>query len=1134
MSLKYLFGPVSAMFAEQNLKRQRAEGTCLAFNSYGDTDLLVRGNDTWADVRGRFPARWEPEAIVLYLPNATVAPVLRSAPLPRIGLTPDWRLLWHHYRWQIANCDRVLADLAGVEVMQRAGFEHAQFANLSGMERAFLEYEWPTGLRDIDVLFVGNVNRAVQRRRMPWLHTVARLGRRWRVRIQTGTFGDNYRRFLARSRIVVHFSPTGKCGRRAFEAAAAGALVFQEAGNRELPAYYRDRQECVYYRPEDLENLLDHFLVHEAERLHIAGAARAKAQECTFESLWAEEMRKIEADWPAIRDGVSRGVAVDPGVELVGRCWQALSALRWSDLNLLADLERASKDLVPAAPWHNALGVLFARQSFPEGHQTVPAREMAIKCFRRAVADVPTFALAMMNLAEAYQMAGQRGSASETAKQALELLDRQRPLDALSREGIPLCHGFETFRVEWEEAAWQNAGDQDAEGQAKAQVMRWRLQGMLSGLTGELIHHYEAVLVRPDLAATQVGLGEALIRNERPREARNHFEKAAAGNPLDLEAARGLWQTLVSVGDLEAQRRLAEERRLVAQAAPQLVPMEPWFAPPRESGRELASIIILCCNQLEYTQRCLESVIHCTRSPYEIVLVDNASSDGTAAYLEQFRSTRGPDRVVVIRNDENRGFAFGCNQGVAIARGRSIVFLNNDTIVTHGWLDGLIRWSLHEWPKTGLVGPMTNGAPAPQWTKPGYENLQDLNEFAAKRRREFSGRYAKVRRLTGFCLLARRELLDRVGPLDDRFGIGFFEDDDLCFRAIDAGFQLILAQDVYIHHFGSSTFKGLGLDTRSHLSDNFKIFQQKWGPEWTNGYRMPPQAIAAPAEFGEAAAPPLAAEPIALPQLKSSLCIIVKNEEKNLPDCLRTAQGLFDEIVVTDTGSTDGTREVAQKFGARIVEFPWVDSFASARNAGLEVARGKWIMWLDADDRLDEGNQRRVKQLFATLGDEMDAYAVKVRSSLDFERKSFRLLDQVRIFRNHPKIRWDYRIHEQILPAVNCQGGVVRWSDVIVDHTGYQDPTLRQGKLARNLRLLEFEVAEKPDDSFALFNLGWTLLDFGKYEESLEPTFEEPGARHAAIVDRAKTTSFIIALQSASRTNGRGARGMSPRTEAVS
>lgn len=191
--------------------------------------------------------------------------------------------------------------------------------------------------------------------------------------------------------------------------------------------------------------------------------------------------------------------------------------------------------------------------------------------------------------------------------------------------------------------------------------------------------------------------------------------------------------------------------------------------------------------------QCLESLLRWPRAPYELILVDNGSTDGTPAYLDTLRCRRGPTRVEIIRNETNLGFARGCNQALAHAQGHYLVFLNNDTVLTPGWLDGLVKWSLHDWPAVGLVGPVSNGAPAPQGIRAPYESLSDLDAFAAQRRREFAGQCLPVRRVTGFCLLARRELLQQIGGLDERFGIGFFEDDDLCVRAREAGFRLLEA-----------------------------------------------------------------------------------------------------------------------------------------------------------------------------------------------------------------------------------------------------------------------------------------------------------------------------------------------------
>src|SRR5205807_2375680 len=104
--------------------------------------------------------------------------------------------------------------------------------------RDFLDGPAPDGPRDIDVLFVGNLHPAVQRQRLPWLARLTALADRWQVVIRTNVYGDDYRRLLRRARIVFNRGIRGECNQRAFEAAACGAILFQEAGNAEVPAYF--------------------------------------------------------------------------------------------------------------------------------------------------------------------------------------------------------------------------------------------------------------------------------------------------------------------------------------------------------------------------------------------------------------------------------------------------------------------------------------------------------------------------------------------------------------------------------------------------------------------------------------------------------------------------------------------------------------------------------------------------------------------------------------------------------------------------------------------------------------------------------------------------------------------------------
>jgi tetratricopeptide (TPR) repeat protein len=214
-----------------------------------------------------------------------------------------------------------------------------------------------------------------------------------------------------------------------------------------------------------------------------------------------------------------------------------------------------------------------------------------------------------------------------------------------------------------------------------------------------------------------------------------------------------------------------------------------------------------------------------------------------------------------------------------------------------------------------------------------------------------------------------------------------------------------------------------------------------------------------------------------------SLCIIAKNEEANIGACLDSVRGLFDEIIVLDTGSTDRTKEIAREYGAKVFDFQWIDDFAAARNACIEHASGDFIFWLDADDRLDEVNREKLRHLLASLPDGNVAYSMKCLC-LAAPGQPATVVDHVRLFRRDPRIRWRYRIHEQILGAIREAGGQVLHSDIVITHTGYADPALRAAKLQRDLRLLEMEYAEQPHDPFTLFNLGQTFAEMRQFDRA--------------------------------------------------
>lgn len=236
------------------------------------------------------------------------------------------------------------------------------------------------------------------------------------------------------------------------------------------------------------------------------------------------------------------------------------------------------------------------------------------------------------------------------------------------------------------------------------------------------------------------------------------------------------------------------------------------------------SVVILTRNQLEHTRACVASIERCTEERCELVFVDNGSTDGTLEYL------RSIDGAVVIDNDRNLGFGGGCNQGIAAATGARVLLLNNDVVVTRGWLDALHR-ALDDDPIAGIAGPRSNRvAGVQQVDTVGYdvETLDGLDTWAASWCAAHAGEVSDTARVIGFCMLVEREVLARIGGFDLRYGLGNFEDDDFCLRAAVAGWRSRIVHDSFIHHVGSSTFAGEGIDHRATMAENLRRFAAAW------------------------------------------------------------------------------------------------------------------------------------------------------------------------------------------------------------------------------------------------------------------------------------------------------------------
>ena len=252
-------------------------------------------------------------------------------------------------------------------------------------------------------------------------------------------------------------------------------------------------------------------------------------------------------------------------------------------------------------------------------------------------------------------------------------------------------------------------------------------------------------------------------------------------------------------------------------------------------GGSAASIIVITYNQLPYTKLCLESIAAFVPAGYELIVVDNASTDGTREYLSGLEAASaaavtgvtGEKALRVIFNRRNRGFPAAANQGIRAASKDVLVLLNNDMVVSRNWMENLLNCISQT--GAGMVGPMCNFISGAQKVLTTYKDMDEMHAFAQSFNRPDPSKWRRATRLGGGSLAISRKVVEAIGCLDERFASGNYEDDDYSLRALAAGFRLYIAGDTFVHHFGSATLGADGNESyRRLLERNGRLLAAKW------------------------------------------------------------------------------------------------------------------------------------------------------------------------------------------------------------------------------------------------------------------------------------------------------------------
>lgn len=248
----------------------------------------------------------------------------------------------------------------------------------------------------------------------------------------------------------------------------------------------------------------------------------------------------------------------------------------------------------------------------------------------------------------------------------------------------------------------------------------------------------------------------------------------------------------------------------------------------RFDADQRCDIVIPTWNNQEMLKECVDSIEKHTAYTHRIVIVDNASDAPTRQYLDSLKAAL-KEKVVIIRNDENKGFVKAVNQGMKFSDAPYVCVMNNDTVATDEWLEEIIDILVRN-EDIGLINPSSNSS----CQFPGDMDI-DLYAGALKK---FRGKYQELYTCRAFSMVAKRSVIEKIGYLDENYGMGYFDDADYSKRAQAAGYKTVRAKASYVYHKESQSFSKIKEKVRI-FQENERKFISKWGRQLRVAYVIP-------------------------------------------------------------------------------------------------------------------------------------------------------------------------------------------------------------------------------------------------------------------------------------------------------
>jgi tetratricopeptide (TPR) repeat protein len=524
-------------------------------------------NHAYSAIARQYRDGWKPDVYIHWsLEYNRVPEGLEEADCFLVGTVSDTFLGGRAVQAMGGAFDLLLTERSGIRGLQNIGFPNVYESSFFGYDPA-LHRQQEGVERDLDIVLIGNFNHEVQGERSRWLARVARLSRHYRVCLTTNVWGEEYVRLMNRARIVFNRSVSGAINMRVYEAAACGACLFYERENLEIRDLFTDRQECVLYSEEDLEELLHHYLTHEEERQQIAQNAHQKVKNYTYAHQIGRMLTTIErlrAEIPLYHNRTLRRLPIEERRKRLALHWMLATeaqGLVAAD-NALGDLQSQNPDNFHV---YHMRGSLFGEWAnrLQDRSQSTLFRTHAIHLMKRSLELNSLSPVAHLNLAHLYRENADTQASLQSIQTALQQLYAPC-LPASSLAGPYYPRRYTRYDVELEKVyCWHAEGTETWQKQIRA-ILQWKAWTTLSELLLEIGRYRDAkeaaecaVGLRPECGATRgllakslAGLGELDLSLEQ-------YRCALVLSPLDTT----LWQEYIQT--LKRCQRLRECRAFI-------------------------------------------------------------------------------------------------------------------------------------------------------------------------------------------------------------------------------------------------------------------------------------------------------------------------------------------------------------------------------------------------------------------------------------------------------------------------------------------------------------------------------------------------------------------------------------------